>query len=75
MGNPMLKPPDPFRFLRIALAGWMNPNQLRVMDYLREERRVLREQWGGPRFGLSDGQGRRLAAKAKLLSRRLLAEV
>jgi hypothetical protein len=28
---------DPFRFLRIALAGWMNERQLQMIEYLREE--------------------------------------
>jgi hypothetical protein len=75
MGDPMLKPLDPFRFLLIAVAGWMNQHQLRVIDYLREENRVLREQLAGRRLRLSDDQRRRLAAKAKLLGRRILAEV
>ena len=75
MGNPMLKPLDPFRFLLIAAAGWMNQHQLQVIDYLREENRVLRQQLGGRRLRLSDDQRRRLAAKAKLLGRRLVAEV
>jgi hypothetical protein len=38
---------DPFRFVLIAIAGWMNQHQLQVIDYLREENRVLREQLGG----------------------------
>ena len=75
MGNPMLKPLDPFRFLLIAVAGWMNQRQLQVIDYLREENRVLREQFGGRRLRLSDDRAGRLAAKAKLLGRRLLPEV
>src|SRR5215469_4038128 len=33
---------DPFRFVLIAVAGWMNQRQLQVIDYLREENRVLR---------------------------------
>ena len=37
---------DPFRFVLIAVAGWMNQRQLLVIDYLREENRVLREQPG-----------------------------
>ena len=44
---------DPFRFLLIALAGWMNQHQLQIIDYLREQNRVLREQIDGrrPKFG------------------------
>ena len=38
---------DPFRFLLISLAVWMNQRQLNAIEYLREENRVLREQLGG----------------------------
>jgi hypothetical protein len=47
---------DPFRFLLIALAGWMNHRQLYVIEYLREENRVLREQLGGRRLRLVAAQ-------------------
>ena len=66
---------DPFRFVLIAVGGWMNQHQLQIIDYFREENRVLREQLGGRRVRFSDDQRRRLAAKAKGLGRRLLAEV
>ncbi|MGA2185383.1 MAG: hypothetical protein ABSH47_20370 [Bryobacteraceae bacterium] len=66
---------DPFRFVLIAGAGWMNQRQLLMIDYLREENRILREQLGGRRVQLNDDQRRRLAAKAKGLGRKLLAEV
>ena len=66
---------DPFRFLLIALAGWMNQRQLQMIDYLREENRVLGEQLGGRRLRLNDDQRRRLAARAKRLGRKVLAEV
>jgi putative transposase len=56
---------DPFRFMLIAVAGWMNQRQLEVIDYLREENRVLREQLGGRRVRLNDDQRRRLAVKAR----------
>jgi putative transposase len=66
---------DPFRFVLVALAGWMNQRHLQTIDYLREENRVLREQLGGRRVRLNDDQRRRLATRAKLLGRRILAEV
>ena len=66
---------DPFRFVLIAVAGWMNQRQLQLIDYLREENRVLREQLGGRRLRLNDDQRRQLAAKAKGLGRKLLSEV
>jgi len=27
---------DPFRFIVVALSGWINQRQLLIMDYLRE---------------------------------------
>src|SRR3954447_68268 len=71
--NEMSKVLDPFRFVLIAVAGWMNQQQLQMIDYLREENRVLREQLGGRRLRLTDNQRRRLTAKAKGLGRKLLA--
>ena len=35
---------DPFTFLIISIAGWMNQRQQQVIEYLVEESRVLREQ-------------------------------
>jgi len=71
----MANPLDPFRFLLISLAGWVNQHHRHAIDYLREENRVLREQLGDRRLRLTDDQRRRLAAKAKALGRRVLAEV
>src|SRR5215813_8539598 len=53
----------------------MNHRQLLVIEYLREENRVLREQLGGQRVRLNDNQRRRLAVTAKALGRKTLAEV
>ena len=75
MGIEMPRVLDPFRFVLIAVAGWMNQRQLEIIDYLREENQVLREQLDGRRMRLNDDQRRRLAAKAKGLGRKLLAEV
>ena len=66
---------DPFRLLLISVAGWLGQQQRDAIDYLREENRVLREQLGGKRLRLNDDQRRRLAAKAKMLGRRILREV
>src|SRR4051812_9529032 len=66
---------DPFRFLLIAVSGWMNQHQFLIIEYLREENRVLREQLGDRRLRFNDDQRRRLAAKAKGLGRKLLAEM
>src|SRR3954454_21758937 len=59
----------------IAVAGWMNQHQRQIIEYLQEENRVLREQLGERRLRFNDDQRRRLAAKAKGVGRKLLAEV
>jgi putative transposase len=66
---------DPFQFVVIAIAGWMNQPQQQVVEYLLEENRVLREQIGSRRMRFNDDQRRRLAVKAKRLGRKLLARV
>jgi putative transposase len=71
----MTKSLDPFRFLLIAVSGWMNQQQLQLIDYFREENRVLREQLGQKRLRFNDDQRRRLAARAKGLGSKLLREV
>src|SRR5215472_10451553 len=66
---------DPFAFLVISFAGWINQRQQQVIDYLVEENRVFREQIGNRRMRFSDDQRRRLAARAKEIGRKLLKEV
>ena len=66
---------DPFQFVLVAVAGWMNQRQQQSIEYLREENRVLREQLGDRRVRFNDDQRRRLAVRAKGLGRKLLAEV
>jgi len=63
---------DPFSFLVVSIAGWMNQHQQQVIEYLMEE---LREQIVTRRMRFSDDQRRRLAAKAKKLGRKLLSQV
>ena len=71
----MPKTLDPVRFLLIAVAGWMNQRQQHAIEYLREENRILRAQLGSRRLRFSDDQRRSLAAKARLLGRKMLAEM
>src|SRR5215472_10439820 len=66
---------DPFSFLVTTIAGWMSQCQQKVIAYLIEENRVLREQIGDRRLRFNNGQRRRLAAKAKKLGRKVLAQV
>ncbi|MFL6415626.1 MAG: IS3 family transposase [Bryobacteraceae bacterium] len=66
---------NPFQFVVILLAGWMNQRQQNVIEYLREENRVLREQLGQRRLRFNDDQRRRLAVRAKGLGRKLLLQI
>lgn len=63
------------RFLLLIFAGWVNRHQQRVIEYLLEENRVLKEQMGKRRVQLNDDQRRRLAAKAKGLGRQALDQI
>jgi hypothetical protein len=35
---------SPLEFLLLVFAGWVNRRQLAVIDYVKEENRILREQ-------------------------------
>jgi transposase InsO family protein len=62
---------NPFAYMLLCLAGWMNRSQQDVIEYLQEEIRVLKELLGKkPR--LNDDQRRRLAGKGKRLGRKAL---
>jgi hypothetical protein len=45
---------DPFRLLLVSIAGWLSRQQRDAIDYLREENRVLREQFGDKRLRLAE---------------------
>src|SRR5215469_11466743 len=64
----MTKVLDPFRFVLITVAGWMNQRQLQMIDYLREENRILREQLAGRRLRLNDDQRGRLIRKSIVIT-------
>ena len=63
---------QPWQLLVAAMAGWINQHQQAVVEYLREENRVLKEQLGGLRLRLTDAQRLRLARTtvANILKRR-----
>ena len=63
-----------FHFIMAALAGWVNRHQQDIIDYLLEENRIFKQQLSGRQLRLSDDDRRRLAAKAKLLERKILDE-
>ena len=65
----------PLQLLLATFTGWVNREQAQVVAYLVEENRVLKEQFGRRRLRLTDDQRRRLAAKGKVLGRRLLHRI
>ncbi len=67
--------PPALHFLVLTVAGWLNRHQDDLIDYLREENRILREQLGGRPLRLTDAQRRRLAVRGKKLGRRVLSQV
>lgn len=73
-----MPPVTRLHFVLLTLAGWVNHRQHDLIDYLVEENRVLREQLdarlGGGPMRFTDDQRRRLAAKGKVLGRKLLQE-
>src|SRR5438477_505915 len=66
---------NPFSFLVVSVAGWINQRQQQLIEYLVEENRVLREHIGNRRMRFTDDQRRRLAARANKLGRRVLVHV
>ena len=62
-------------FLLLTVGGWVNRQQLQVIEYLREENRVLREQLGDKRLRFTDAQRRRLGEKGKALGRKKLQQL
>jgi len=66
---------DLLRFLLLLFAGWANRQQRDIIDYLREENRVLRQQLGGKRPRFTNRQRRRLARRGKRLGRKALRQL
>jgi transposase InsO family protein len=66
---------QPWQVLISAFAGWISRHQDAVIEYLREENRVLKQQLGRRRLRLTDDQRRRLAVRGKAIGRRALTEV
>ena len=67
--------PDALQFLVLTIAGWVNRHQEDLIEYLREENRVLREQLGLRPLRLTDAQRCRLAVRGQKLGRRGLTQV
>ena len=66
---------QPWQFLLLILAGWINSRQQDAIDYLLTGNRVLREKLGRKRILLNDDQRRQLAIMGKILGRKMLDEL
>ena len=66
---------QPWYFLLSILAGWINDNQQKKIEFQWTLIQVLREKLGTKRILLNDDQRRRLAVKGKALGRKLLDEI
>jgi len=67
--------PLPLQFLLVLLAGWVNRHQDAVIEYLKEENRILRELHDKKRLLFTDEQRQRLAVKGKALGRKVLGDI
>lgn len=65
----------PWKLLSVIVAGIINDQQQRVIDYLKEENQILREQLGSKRIRLTNDQRRRLAVLGKALGHKVLSEI
>jgi putative transposase len=65
----------PLHLFVTPLLGWLQREQHDVIQYLREENRVLKAQLRSQRMRFTDEQRRRLAALGAPLGRRLLARM
>jgi len=63
---------QPLQLLLMMFSGWLNKHQQKIIDYLLEENRVLKEFHKGKLPRLNDNQRRRLAVKGKTLGRKFL---
>jgi hypothetical protein len=54
-----------FQLLLLMFAGWVNRQQLDVIDYLQEENRLRKERLCDRRIHFTDAERRRLARRAK----------
>ena len=63
----------PWSVVVVAVAGWLNQEQAKLVEYLLAENKILKEQAKGRgRLRFTDGQKSLLAAKAKELGRAAL---
>jgi hypothetical protein len=63
------------RFFWRVLAGWMNRRQPDLIEYLKEENRLLNERLGAKRIRFTDAERCRLARREHVLGQKGLNEL
>jgi putative transposase len=66
---------QPWLLLLAILAGWSTRQQQEVIEYLRTENQILKENLGKRRILLTDDQRWRLACKGKVLGSKVLESI
>ena len=65
----------PLQYLIATLALWLNRQQQEVIDYLKEENRLLKAKLGDRKIHFTDAERRRLAVRAKVIGRKGLCQL
>ena len=65
----------PLQYLIATLALWLNRQQQEVIDYLKEENRLLKAKLGDRQLQFTDAERRRLAIRAKSVGRKVLRQL
>ena len=67
--------PLPLQILLLMFSGWINRQQLQVIEYLQAENRLLKARLGNQRLRFSDAERCWLARKAHAIGRRALSDL
>ena len=65
----------PLQYLIATLALWLNRQQQEVIDYLKEENRLLKAKLADRKLHFTDAERRRLAVRAKVIGRKVLSQL
>jgi putative transposase len=65
----------PLKYLLATAALWLSRQQQYVIDYLKEENRLLKAKLGDRKLHFSDAERCRLAARAQALGRKALSQL
>src|ERR1700674_2104817 len=67
--------PPLLSFLLVIVSGWVHRHQLRIIDLLQAENRLLKDRLRGKRIRFTDAERALLARKAKTVGRKALLEL